>query len=106
MGIRAVLAKIAGSEEIEQNAKIESKSAQATTQVTEDLAAKAPARTQTDEVARILAVWQRRGIKYLDRRRARAGLEPVGKHLAALRSWRLKSQMMETRRIDKIKETA
>ena len=59
-----------------------------TTPVTEDLAANAPARTQTDEVARILAVWQRRGIKYLDRRRARAELEPVREHLANLRSWR------------------
>jgi len=71
-----------------------------------DLSAKDPAKHQTDEVARILAVWRDLGIKDLDRLRARAGLEPVGKHLAALRSWRLKSQMMETRRIDKIKETA
>jgi len=87
MGIRAVLAKIAGSEEIEQNAKIESKSAQATTQVTEDLAAKAPAKDQTDEVARIKAAWRVLGIKDLDGVRARAGLEPVREHLANLRRW-------------------
>jgi len=118
MGIRAVLAKIAGSEEIEQNAKIESKPAQVTTPVTvvtngenasvssqnvdiqkppqvttpvtEDLAANAPARPQTDEVARILAVWQRLGIKDLDGLRVRQGLEPVGEHLANLRSWESK----------------
>ena len=46
-----------------------------------------PAKHQTDEVPRILAVWRDLGIKDLDGRRARAGFEPVGEHLAALRSW-------------------
>ncbi len=88
MGIRAVLAKIAGSEEIEQNAKIEPKPTQVTTPVTEDLAENAPARPQTDEVARILAVWRRLGIKNLDELRVRQGLEPVGEHLANLSAGR------------------
>jgi len=42
---------------------------------------------RTDEVARILAVWRDLGIKDLDGRRASAGFEPVGEHLAKLRSW-------------------
>jgi len=42
---------------------------------------------QTEEAARILAVWRDLGIKDLDGRRARAGFEPVGEHLANLRSW-------------------
>ncbi len=42
---------------------------------------------QTDEVARILAVWRDLGIKDLDGRRTRAGLEPVREHLANLRRW-------------------
>ncbi len=126
MSIRDVLAKIADSEEIEQNAKIEPKPAQATTPVTvvtngenasvssqnvdiqkpplvttpetEDLAANAPARPQTDEVARILAAWQRLGIKDLDGLRARAGLEPVGEHLANLRSWERKWRSRDGRK--------
>ena len=87
MGIRAVLAGIARSEEIGQSAKIESKPAQGTAPVTEDLAAKTPARPQTDEVARIKAAWRVLGIKDLDGVRARAGLEPVREHLAKLRRW-------------------
>ena len=55
--------------------------------VTEDLAANAPARSLTDEVARILAVWRRLGIKDLDGLRVRQGLEPVGEHLMNLRRW-------------------
>ena len=51
---------------------------------------------QTDEVARILAVWRDLGIKDLDGRRASGGFESTGEHLANLRSWRLKSQMSET----------
>jgi len=47
---------------------------------------------QTDEVPRILAVWRDLGIKDLDGRRARAGFEPTGEHLANLRNWRLKSR--------------
>ena len=42
---------------------------------------------QTDEAARILAFWRDLGIKDLDGRRASAGFEPVGEHLAKLRSW-------------------
>jgi len=118
MGIRDVLTKIAGSEEIEQNTKTESKPAQAptpvtvvtngenasvssenvdtqkpplvTTPVTDDLAAKAPAKDQADEVARILAVWRDLGIKDLDGVRASAGLEPVREHLTSLRKWESK----------------
>ena len=120
MGIRDVLAKIADSAEaeIEQNVKIESKPEQATTPVTvvtngenasvsrqnvdiqkpslvttpvtEDLAAKAPTKDQTDEMARLKAAWRDLGINDLDGVRASAGLEPVGKHLANLRSWESK----------------
>ncbi len=113
-----VLAKIADSEEIEQNAKIEPKPAQATTPVTVvtngenasvssqnvdiqkpplvttpvtgDPAAYAPAKDQTDEVARIKAVWRDLGIKDLDGVRARDGREPVREHLASLRRWESK----------------
>jgi len=52
--------------------------------------AKAPAKHQTDEVARILAIWRGLGIKDLDGRRADDGREPVGEHLANLRSWQSK----------------
>lgn len=118
MSIRDVLEKIAGSEEIEQNAKIEPKPAQATTPVTvvtnegiasvssqnvdiqkpplvttpvtENIAAKTPAEDQADEVARIKAAWRVLGIKDLDGVRAGAGLEPVGEHLASLRRWESK----------------
>ena len=48
------------------------------------------AKHQTDEVARILAAWRDLGMKDLDGRRARDGREPVGEHLAALRSWESK----------------
>ena len=49
------------------------------------------AKHQTDEAARILAAWRDLGIKDLDGRRASGGFEPVGEHLANLRSWRLKA---------------
>ncbi len=42
---------------------------------------------QNDEVAQILAAWRDLGTKDLDGVRARAGFEPVGEHLAGLRSW-------------------
>ncbi len=42
---------------------------------------------KTDEVAKILAVWRDLGIKDLDGRKASDGREPVGEHLATLRSW-------------------
>ncbi len=45
------------------------------------------AKHQTDEVPRILAFWRDLGFKDLDGRRARDGREPVGEHLAGLRSW-------------------
>jgi len=54
------------------------------------LSAKTPDKHQTDEVARIHAAWRDLGIKDLDGVRARAGLEPVGEHLANLRSWESK----------------
>ncbi len=54
------------------------------------LSAKAPAKPQTDEVARIKAAWRVLGIKDLDGVRARAGLEPVREHLANLRRWESK----------------
>ncbi len=98
MGIRAILAKIAGSEEIEQNAKIEPKPPLVTTPVTEDLEANAPARTQAGEVARIKAAWRVLGIKDLDGVRARAGLEPVREHLANLRSWESKRKSRDGRK--------
>ncbi|MEE9611335.1 MAG: hypothetical protein V3W19_08785 [Desulfatiglandales bacterium] len=42
------------------------------------------------EAARILAFWRDLGVKDLDGRRVRDGREPVGEHLAALRSWESK----------------
>ena len=80
-----------------QNSDIQ-KTPLATTQVTEDLAAKAPANDQTDEVARIKAAWRVLGIKDLDGVRARAGLEPVREHLANLRSWKNKRKSRDGRK--------
>ena len=54
------------------------------------LSAKAPAKEQTDEVARIKAAWRNLGINDLDGVRARAELEPVREHLANLRRWKSK----------------
>ena len=62
--------------------------------VTEDLAANAPAKPQTDEVARIKTAWRVLGIKDLDGVRARAGLEPVREHLAKLRAYQNKWKAM------------
>ena len=47
------------------------------------------AKHQTDEVAKILAVWRDLGIKDLDGRRASGGFESTGEHLANLRRWEI-----------------
>ena len=53
---------------------------------------------QTDEVARILAVWRDLDIKDLDGRRVSGGFEPTGEHLANLRSWESKWRSRDGKR--------